>query len=483
MLPILSRRHAWIFVASSPRRLFSSFPSLPLEFALNRYLHSIAPSNSDIEFSFLSIPSMSTSLTELVEYTRSLEKAVTLVDNGSGGQTYADRPRALDLLGALDRIEKVTADDLRTTKVGLLIGKLAKSIIDTEIAASSKSLLAKWKSMMGIGSAAASTPVELAKSNLAAKSASKTSNTATSTPSKKEDDKDKKRNKDGKVSEDDDRDSKKRKTSASPPTPSATSTSASTDLSSGPFALGQTGDSLRDKMQTLLYQALGEPPASILPSKDSLDLSAYKVSSTISSSPTIQPVASPSPSPPPISQIHLSDSENASKDGAEAKTAENASSPTSSASTADASATSSSTSAAASSTTNTAAKPAAPIKPLPTFHSRQELAFTIEEAMHKKFLDSNSSGYKQKYRDIAPQLRDNIELKESLFLGHMTPDALVAARTTDLASSQLKEKREKEAAYAREAARSDNAPQAASDMFQCDMCKGWSCTYFQMQVS
>jgi len=52
-----------------------------------------------------------------------------------------------------------------------------------------------------------------------------------------------------------------------------------------------------------------------------------------------------------------------------------------------------------------------------------------------------------------------------------------------MAPAAMKEKRAKEAAWAREAARSDiGMSQAATDMFQCEMCKSRRCVYFQQQT-
>lgn len=79
---------------------------------------------------------------ELVELTRALEKASTTVpptDASSGTpSSLADSVRALDVLGALLRLEKVTADDLRVTKAGLLVSRLAKNTIDVEVAKKAK---------------------------------------------------------------------------------------------------------------------------------------------------------------------------------------------------------------------------------------------------------------------------------------------------------------------------------------------------------
>jgi len=91
----------------------------------------------------------------------------------------------------------------------------------------------------------------------------------------------------------------------------------------------------------------------------------------------------------------------------------------------------------------------------------------------------------QKYRDLAPQLKDpnNGELNVSLYLGRLVPDELVMMSLAALAPAALKDKRAKEAAWSREAARCDIGLDAgATDIFQCDVCKERRCTYFQMQT-
>ena len=179
---------------------------------------------------------------------------------------------------------------------------------------------------------------------------------------------------------------------------------------------------------------------------------------------TSSPKVDASPSPPPIADIHLT-------------------TPVAPAEASDALA----TAAAPSAATSTSAPPTKTSGP--TFHSRQELAFLIEAAMWAKYGIKELGRYTQKYRDLAPQLGSrNEELTTSLYLGRLSATDLVSASLISLAPSTLREKREKEAAWNREAARSDiGMDTGATDQFLCDRChaegkEGRNCTYFQMQT-
>lgn len=310
------------------------------------------------------------------------------------------------------------------------------------------------------------TPVEVAKAN-AAKSKSVVEKEKAAAPAPKKEapkaasdsDSDssskKRREKKEKESE---RDAKKRKTDVVSPAlvPQKTVSSSAPleeqhpHLAQGPFALFRTDDMLRDKMQLMLWTSLGEPPAAALSAGANVDLSAYAVSK-MTESPKIV-AAAPEASPPPIA------------DAASGETA-----------------------AAAPVAASPAASPVpSPSPPAPIFRSRVELAYRIEAAMFAKFKDSNSSAYKQKYRDLAPQLRDtnNEELNVSLFLNRLEPTELVSMSVAALAPSSLKAKREKEAAYNREAARCDiGNDSGATDQFLCEKCGLRNCTYFMVRRS
>lgn len=97
---------------------------------------------------------------------------------------------------------------------------------------------------------------------------------------------------------------------------------------------------------------------------------------------------------------------------------------------------------------------------------------------------------RQKYRDLAPQLKDpsNQDLNADLFLNRITPDELIIMTAAQLAPSSMKEKRAKEAKWAREAARSDlTIGDGATDAFLCESCNeagrpGRRCVFFQQQT-
>jgi hypothetical protein len=413
----------------------------------------------------------------------------------------------VDLLKQLLALERVTADELRVTKVGVLVAKLAKRTDLTEVAPLAKQLLTKWKAQVLPPTPATANGVDAAKAAAAAAAQAKAAGKAADAPatvaavaasaakkkaaassdaeseSDGESSRQKRKEKKRKQKEEAESAAKKDKKrkgdgvsnspSASPsPTPAvskAKSAAAAADgslaaqhpeLAKGPFALFQTDDSARDKMQFLLYQALGEPPAEVLQAQQARgDLSEYKSKAKVAEAPSDATAASPSP--PPIAAVTIA------SPAVPADVPASAAAPVASAASA----------AASAPTPAPAAAPSAsPSPPPPTLRTRVELAFLIEAAMFSKgngnLYYANSGAYKEKYRDLAPQLKDpnNPDINLSLYLGKITPEELVVMPLAQMAPAAMKEKRAKEAAWAREAARSDiGQAAAATDMFLCDM--------------
>ena len=427
---------------------------------------------------------------ELLEHVRALEKssriAQTAAESSTGRDVLTDTSRTMDIIDSITRMEGVSADDLRCTKAGLIIAKLSKTNANDQVASAAKTLLAKWK--------AAVLPSTTAAKPTTTTVASPSSSPSPSPPSvKKEETKEKtnEKEKESKVKDEKEKEKeKKRKSekeaavqgnekkkiksesspSASPSPPSSSSSSSSDasssdmakkypDLAHGILGLFKTNDNMRDKVQYMLWEALGEPSQKVRDAQEAArssqavaaDLSSYKEKS----------------------HNKKEESNTNTTTAAAADTTAEAAAPA-------VTATPSSPAIAPTSSSSSSS-----LVPMHSFHTRSELALKIEAEMHTKWKDSSSQSYRQKIRDLAPQLKDprNQDLNDDLYLGILTPNAVVESSSKDLASAEFKAKRDKEAAYNREAARCDlGLEAAASDIFQCDICKNWKCTYFQMQT-
>eukprot|EP00455_Lapot_gusevi_P030286 TRINITY_DN3257_c0_g1_i1.p1 TRINITY_DN3257_c0_g1~~TRINITY_DN3257_c0_g1_i1.p1 ORF type:complete len:315 (-),score=86.68 TRINITY_DN3257_c0_g1_i1:222-1112(-) len=114
-----------------------------------------------------------------------------------------------------------------------------------------------------------------------------------------------------------------------------------------------------------------------------------------------------------------------------------------------------------------------------------DMAIAIEEAMFAHFKNVNEP-YKQKYRDLAANLRDpnNEDLRKRVLSGLISPHQLVSMSTKDLASDRMKEEMQKLAQYNLDAARSDWAKQKqeTTDQFKCGRCGQRRCTFYQLQT-
>lgn len=327
-----------------------------------------------------------------------------------------DIPRSLDVLRAMLALPRVTADELRVTSAGKLVQRLSKSA-EGSIAALAKELLAKWKSQVLPPPPSGPTGVEKAKQEAAAaaqkalaearaaakkKAEAEAAAAAAAAKAKSEasDDSDsdadgKKKGKKDKKRRDKEESAKKRSKTdedarSSPPVSAVAKLVAASKnekslaaqhphLTTGPFALFATNDDLRDKMQELFWQAIGEPSAAVIAQTAAAtgDLSAYKPSHAHKKTDEHKsggtPSLAPSPSPPPIANIALA---SPTVDSAVPASA----APSSSAAPAP----------AASSADSASSAPSAPV-----FRSRIELAFLIEQAMFNKLGPSSSTAYRQ----------------------------------------------------------------------------------------
>jgi len=115
---------------------------------------------------------------------------------------------------------------------------------------------------------------------------------------------------------------------------------------------------------------------------------------------------------------------------------------------------------------------------------QESLAVKIEQVMIKKYGSANTE-YRNKYRDLVFNLRDknNPEINIRLLGGHLSPEDFVTMHYSELASKDMQSKRQAEAQWMKDAARSDwGKGQGATDMFKCGKCKQRKTTYYQKQI-
>mmetsp|Transcript_11207 Transcript_11207/g.20295 ORF Transcript_11207/g.20295 Transcript_11207/m.20295 type:complete len:310 (-) Transcript_11207:820-1749(-) len=110
-------------------------------------------------------------------------------------------------------------------------------------------------------------------------------------------------------------------------------------------------------------------------------------------------------------------------------------------------------------------------------------AVLIEEAMYR-FFGSVNNEYKAKARSLNFNLRDakNPALRGRVLLGEISSDELVTSKPEDLASEELRKRRQDlKDVLAKNAVRGD-VNLAVTDIFQCSKCKQRKCSYFQLQT-
>lgn len=112
---------------------------------------------------------------------------------------------------------------------------------------------------------------------------------------------------------------------------------------------------------------------------------------------------------------------------------------------------------------------------------KQSLALELEEELHKH----EKNNYASKARSLKFNLTKNIELKNSVISGEITPETLVKMNTRDMVSNERKEERKKIEEELTESRRSDwhavhNAPKAG--MFKCKKCGSDKTMTHQMQT-
>eukprot|EP01104_Vermistella_antarctica_P000760 TRINITY_DN1087_c0_g1_i1.p1 TRINITY_DN1087_c0_g1~~TRINITY_DN1087_c0_g1_i1.p1 ORF type:complete len:318 (+),score=71.82 TRINITY_DN1087_c0_g1_i1:199-1152(+) len=108
----------------------------------------------------------------------------------------------------------------------------------------------------------------------------------------------------------------------------------------------------------------------------------------------------------------------------------------------------------------------------------------VEEALFSK-LQNTGTEYKQKARSLLSNLRDvkNPDLRFNLRLGALDPDRLVVMKPQELASDDLKKKRDETLAYFKEAVqRGGTKDMAATDIFLCGKCGQRKTSYTQLQT-
>jgi DNA-directed RNA polymerase subunit M/transcription elongation factor TFIIS len=111
----------------------------------------------------------------------------------------------------------------------------------------------------------------------------------------------------------------------------------------------------------------------------------------------------------------------------------------------------------------------------------QAIAIKIEEELHKY----EKNNYAHKARSLKFNLAKNIDLKESVLSGEITPEVLVRMNPRDMVSEERKEERKKIELELTEGRRSDwhavhNAPKGG--MFKCRKCGSDKTMTQQMQT-
>eukprot|EP00484_Ammonia_sp_Unknown_P026775 CAMPEP_0197039402 /NCGR_PEP_ID=MMETSP1384-20130603/16191_1 /TAXON_ID=29189 /ORGANISM="Ammonia sp." /LENGTH=328 /DNA_ID=CAMNT_0042469993 /DNA_START=102 /DNA_END=1088 /DNA_ORIENTATION=- len=127
------------------------------------------------------------------------------------------------------------------------------------------------------------------------------------------------------------------------------------------------------------------------------------------------------------------------------------------------------------------------LKPTPDreeYGSYQQLAAQIEQELIDKFgLDSEE--YPAKYRDLHFNIKKNNELKLAILEGDVKVTELLQMNYEQMASKELKKKRDTDKKWAMEEARNDHGLTEAATMtdeFKCGKCNQRKCKYSQAQT-
>ena len=113
------------------------------------------------------------------------------------------------------------------------------------------------------------------------------------------------------------------------------------------------------------------------------------------------------------------------------------------------------------------------------------LAADIEAAVATRFVDTTSTGYKNKVRTLLFNLKDknNPDLRRRVLLGELPPAELLDLSSEQLASDAARAKNDEIRAHMKkETERTQNVTGNVTDMFRCSKCKKRRCTYYQMQT-
>jgi transcription elongation factor S-II len=409
------------------------------------------------------MPSLSAAGHELSELSTKLVKFTTT-------QT-ADIPAALDIMKDLEA-STPTAKEIKASNLGPLIGTLKKSA-HGDIKELAKSIMVKWsqdinskKSAAALSSTATNTNSSSAKSKAETKEQSDTTMSSTSTKSKSKKEKDS----NGKVKKEK-ADGKKVKKES-----------------------GKSGKKEKDAKESTKKKEKDKDRSSPTPTSTANVAGTATTTSTASaSSSTSTSTAAPSPSPmKPEFLVPALPTQ--TDETTRSPRANGTASPTgnktpdlrryeSGIGTFELGKTGDSKRNKVQELLLQAFQPAPPPTKEMDYLSAEELVLRTEYAMFKKF--RSTPEYTQKYRVLSLNLKDpkNPELRLSIYDGRIPPELLVEMDEKDLASGELKQQREADRKYARDATRSDwNKNNRQTDMFKCGKCKERRCTYYQLQT-
>lgn len=117
---------------------------------------------------------------------------------------------------------------------------------------------------------------------------------------------------------------------------------------------------------------------------------------------------------------------------------------------------------------------------------RVELTVRLERAIFEAFgRDSKSSDYRARCRTVLSNLKDpkNPFLNERLYNGACDPETLATMSEIDMASDEMKKRREQDEEYMLALRKTDTDMGAkGTDMFTCPKCRKSNCNFYQKQT-
>eukprot|EP01100_Stratorugosa_tubuloviscum_P007036 TRINITY_DN2968_c0_g1_i1.p1 TRINITY_DN2968_c0_g1~~TRINITY_DN2968_c0_g1_i1.p1 ORF type:complete len:331 (-),score=147.12 TRINITY_DN2968_c0_g1_i1:31-1023(-) len=112
----------------------------------------------------------------------------------------------------------------------------------------------------------------------------------------------------------------------------------------------------------------------------------------------------------------------------------------------------------------------------------QEVATNVEEEVYKKYSFNISTEYKEHWRTLLFNIKRNKELREDLLQMQISANKLCQMSSAELASSELRQKREESREWYAEAAQLRDNQEMATELFKCSRCKQRKCVYLQLQI-